>query len=113
MDYLKAKGETHLRPAMRRLILWGMASPLLSVVAAVILAVILQNEVNIASMALGCFALFGSALVVLWGLKEFSEVKKEPSDYLNLYRVMLILNSLLILYYIASTAMAGFMIRND
>lgn len=113
MDYLKAKGETHLRPAMRRLILWGMASPLLSVVAAVILAVILQNEVNIASMALGCFALFGSALVVLWGIKEFSEVKKEPSDFVNLYRVMLILNSLLILYYIGGTATAVIMLRND
>lgn len=113
MDYLKAKGETNLRPAMRRLILWGMSSPLLSVMAAVILAVILQNEVNIASMALGCFALFGSALVVLWGIKEFSEVKKEPSAFVTLYRVMLILNSLLILYYIASTAIAGLMLRID
>ncbi|HRI74305.1 MAG TPA: hypothetical protein PLB31_07515 [Fimbriimonadaceae bacterium] len=113
MDYLKAKGETHLRPEMRRLILWGMASPLLSVVGVGLVAAIAQNEVNIVSMALSCFALFGSALVVLWGIKEFSEVKKEPSDFLNLYRVMLILNSLLILYYIASSAMAGFMIRND
>lgn len=113
MDYLKAKGEANLRPAMRRLIIWGMASPLLSVVAAVILAVILQNEVNIASMALGCFALFGGALVVLWGIKEFSEVKKEPSDFLNLYRIMILLNSMLILYWIGSTATAAIMLRND
>lgn len=113
MDYLKAKGETHLRPEMRRLILWGMASPLLSVVGIVIVAAVALNEVNIVSLALSCFALFGSALVVLWGIKEFSEVKKEPSDFVNLYRVMLILNSLLLLYYIGGIATAAIMLRND
>lgn len=113
MDYLKAKGETHLRPAMRRLILWGMASPLIAFLTDLTISIILNVEMNLASLALGCLAIFGSPIVVIWGIREFSKAKKEPHQFLGLFRTMIILNALLIVYWLGVTVLVFIALRND
>jgi hypothetical protein len=113
MNYLKAEGETHLRPAMRRLVIWGMASPLVSFLAALTIGAIWSVDMNLAIYGLSCFTMLGSPIVVIWSIREFSEAKKEPHQFLNLFKTMFILNVLYLLYFVGVMGFVFFELSKD
>ncbi len=96
MDYLKAKGETHLRPAMRRLILWGMASPFLAFAVgyALVAAFRFDGQAYVLFAPFGCYSFVSSAVIVAWGVRIHRQIKIEPRTFVNTFRIILSLNAL-------------------
>jgi|GEM_PF-2084640 hypothetical protein len=115
MNYLKAEGETQLRPAMRRLVIWGMASPLISVVLGTLVVAFGKFDGQSLPVALpfGCFSIAGGLSVVLWGLRELPNAKREPTLFLNLFKIMILLNVSFLVYSVGGSTLAVIALDND
>lgn len=115
MDYLKAKGETHLRPEMRRLILWGMASPFLAIAAgiALVAAFKFDGQANVLYLPFGCFSFVGNVVIVPWGFRAHRQLRGEPKIFVNLFRALLSLNTLYLAYTLCLLVFVFIALKND